>query len=206
MTKGRCTYERHNRTYYSVDNHPILVIGIVLENRNPNAHRFLSTCIAILFMGVKLSMLALLWSAMMTWNAASTTFYEAFGSDSLTTIEHALTTLEQTKSSTSVRAYQGGLMMKKANYVKGVAQKLELFKAGSQLLDKAIKRDPSNAEYRFIRLTIQEKAPRILKYNKNIAEDKRILVAGYKSMRSSTRSYVLDYAHSSEQLKVSDFK
>lgn len=157
-------------------------------------------------MGLKLSMLTLLYSLGLCWNATSTTFYKAFGSESLTAIDKALTQLNATTTTTITRAYRGALMMKKSNYIKGASKKIELFKAGSQLLDAAIQQDPSNAEYRFIRLTIQENAPKILRYNKNMEEDKRILLAGYKKMTAHTRSFVLDYAQKSRQLEVSEFK
>lgn len=157
-------------------------------------------------MGLKLSLLALLYSLGLSWSATSTVFYNAFCSESLSTIEKALDQLNATKTTTVTKAYRGALMMKKSNYIKGASQKIELFKAGSKLLDAAIQRDPSNAEYRFIRLTIQENAPKILHYNKNMDEDKRVLLAGYKGMTSHTRSFVLDYAKESKQLEVSDFK
>ena len=151
-------------------------------------------------------MLTFLFSISWAWNAASSAFYEAFGQESLKAIDQALKELEGAKSSTTVQAYKGALLMKKANYVKGAASKLDFFRKGRKLLDAAVNSDPSNAEYRFIRLTIQENAPKILRYNKNIAEDKRILVAGYKELHANTRSYVLDYARDSGQLQVSDLR
>ena len=97
-------------------------------------------------MGLKLSMLTLLCSLGLSWSATSTVFYKAFGSDSLTTIDKALTQLNATTTTTITRAYRGGLMMKKSNYIKGASKKIELFKAGSQLLDADIQRDPANAD------------------------------------------------------------
>ena len=96
--------------------------------------------------------------------------------------------------------------MKKSSYVKGAAKKLSVFKEGRELLEQAIKRYPKNAEFRFIRLTIQENAPKILRYNKNTTEDKKAIVAGYKTMNSKTRAYIMDYARSSSLLKTSELK
>lgn len=90
--------------------------------------------------------------------------------------------------------------------MKSAAKKIATFKAGGKLLESAIQSDPNNAEYRFIRLTIQEHAPKILKYNKNIEEDKVLILKGYKKMDSKTRAYVLDYAKQSDILSAKDFK
>jgi len=58
--------------------------------------------------------------------------------------------------------------MKKAGLVAGVGNKLKVFKTGLQELEASIKQDNTNAEYRFMRLMIQENAPGILGYKKEI--------------------------------------
>ena len=136
----------------------------------------------------------------------NTTFYNALYSDSLETVETALEALNREKTTTMVEAYRGGLIMKKSDYLKSAAKKIETFKQGHQLLESAIKKEPKNPEYRFIRLTIQEHAPKILKYNKQIEEDKAIIVKGYGKMSSKTRAYVLDYAKQSDILSAKDFE
>jgi hypothetical protein len=158
-------------------------------------------------MASKLSLLLLfVIGCSFIWTTNSSTFYKAFGSDSVTTIDHALRELEQMRQSTTTNAYKGGLKMKKSSYMQGVTKKLSLFKEGRQLLEQSIQLYPNNPEFRFIRLTIQENAPKILKYNKNTIEDKKIVIAGYKKMGSSTRAYIKDYARSSKLLQVSELK
>lgn len=158
-------------------------------------------------MASKLSLLFLLIiSSSFIWTTNSSTFYKAFGSDSVTTIDKALRELEQMRQNTTTNAYKGGLKMKKSSYMQGVAKKLSLFKEGRQLLDQSIKLYPNNPEFRFIRLTIQENAPKVLKYNKNIIEDKKVVVAGYTKMASNTRAYIKDYARNSKLLQVSELK
>lgn len=152
------------------------------------------------------SVLYLLLSANFLLASMNATFYNALYSDSLETIENALEQLDKEKSTTVVAAYKGGLTMKKSDYLKSAAKKIETFKAGHKLLESAIKADPNNAEYRFIRLTIQEHAPKILKYNKNIEEDKLFVIKGYKKMSSKTRAYILDYAKQSNLLTAKDFE
>jgi hypothetical protein len=152
------------------------------------------------------SILLLLFSANFFWAGVNTTFYNALYSDSLETVENALEELDREKSSTIVEAYKGGLIMKKSGYLKSAAKKIATFKAGHKLLESAITKDPNNVEYRFIRLTIQEHAPKILKYNKNIEEDKVLILKGYRKMSSKTRAYVLDYAKQSDVLSTKDFE
>ena len=152
------------------------------------------------------SILLLIFGANFFWTGMNATFYNALYSDSLETIEKALEQLDKEKSTAIVEAYKGGLTMKKSDYLKSAAKKIETFKVGHKLLEFAIKNEPTNAEYRFIRLTIQEHAPRILKYNKNIEEDKVLILKGYKKMNSKTRTYVLDYAKQSNILSVKDFE
>jgi len=148
--------------------------------------------------------LYLLLSANFFLAGLNSTFYDALYSDSLETVEQALEQLEKEKQTATVVAYKGGLTMKKSNYLKSAAKKIETFKAGHKLLEASIKTDPNNTEYRFIRLTIQEHAPKILKYNKNITEDKALILKGYKKMPSKTRAYVLDYAKQSNILSAKE--
>lgn len=157
-------------------------------------------------MAFKIQLLCLFCSTSFFLSTTSSTFYKALYSDSLVTIESALKKLEQEKSSSKIKAYKGGLTMKKSDYQKAAAQKVALFKKGHQLLEGAIKDAPQNAEYRFIRLTIQEHAPKILKYNKNITEDKALIVKGYSKLSKTTQAYILDYAQQSAILNVEDFK
>lgn len=138
--------------------------------------------------------------------SVSSLFYKALYSESLDKIETALEVIEKEKVDADANAYQGGLLMKKSGFMKTAAKKIEVFKAGHQLLEKAIKEDPQNVEYRFIRLTIQENAPKILKYNKQIAEDKALIIKGYRKMSKAIRAYVLDYAQQSAILTAEDLQ
>jgi hypothetical protein len=152
------------------------------------------------------SILLLLFSASIWGADLNTTFYNALYSDSLEIVENALGELDKEKSTTTVDAYKGGLTMKKSDYLKSAAKKIETFKVGHKLLESAIKKEPNNAEYRFIRLSIQEHAPKILKYNKNMEEDKVLVLKGYAKMSSKTRAYILDYAKQSIILSAKDFE
>ena len=54
--------------------------------------------------------------------------------------------------------------------------KLGHFNKGKKLLELAIVNDPQNAELRFLRFSVQTNVPAILRYNRNISEDKKVLV------------------------------
>ena len=96
--------------------------------------------------------------------------------------------------------------MKKASFVKGVNGKVKTFKKGAKLLEAEIKNNPENAEYRFLRLTVQEHAPNILHYNKNMDEDKSVIIKGYDKFDPALKSIVSAYSNSSKIIKLSDIK
>lgn len=133
-------------------------------------------------------------------------FYEALYSSSLDIIEKGLGKLENNKKSTTKDAYKGALLMKKSSFMKTASEKVETFKEGHQLLESAIQSAIQNPEYRFIRLTIQENAPKILKYNKNIDEDKAFVLAEFSKMDKQLQHYILDYSSQSSILKKDDLK
>ena len=103
------------------------------------------------------------------------------------------------------QAYLGTLTMKKAEFVKTVAEKIRLFNHGRKQLESAIKQRPQNAEYRFLRLSVQENCPPILKYNQNIREDAQLIRASYKGLEPEVRSAILDYCKISRTLKKEEF-
>jgi hypothetical protein len=48
-----------------------------------------------------------------------------------------------------------------------------MFKSGRSKLESAITKDKENTEYRFLRLIIQEHAPRIVKYRNELEKDSK---------------------------------
>jgi hypothetical protein len=133
-------------------------------------------------------------------------YYKALSSGEETSIDHALEELEHEKQSPKIEAYIGAMTMKKAGFIKGVNGKVKTFKKGAQLLENAIRNNPSNTEFRFLRLTVQEHAPNILKYNKQLDEDRNAVVAGYDKLDAALKSVVANYARDSKILKASDLK
>ncbi|MGN7887931.1 hypothetical protein ACN9ML_31785 [Dyadobacter endophyticus] len=133
-------------------------------------------------------------------------YYKALSSGQQESIDKVLTRLEAERSSPKVNAYIGALTMKKAGFVKGVGGKVKTFKKGAHLLEDEIKANPANTEFRFLRLTVQEHAPGILKYNKEIDADKQAVVSGYEKLDADLKSVIADYARDSKVLKESDLK
>lgn len=133
-----------------------------------------------------------------------TEFYKAFAGDSEEEMDRVLAKLQSSANGSKVRAYQGALLMKKSSFAKGVKAKVNTFKKGAKLLEKEIDGAPGNAEYRFLRLCIQEHAPGILGYNKDLSEDAKVVVEGYSKMDSELKKVVRDYASGSKELKLTD--
>ena len=98
-------------------------------------------------------------------------------------------------------AYQGALLMKKAGLVSNGLEKLSVFKKGRKLLEAMIKNDSLNAEYRFLRLMIQEHIPDFLNYHKNKNEDAQLIASQFKKMNPELKAIVKEYSTHSEILK-----
>jgi len=75
--------------------------------------------------------------------------------------------------------YKGAVLTLKAKHAKGVKDKKAFFKEGATLIESAINTSPDNLEMRFIRMTVQENAPKIVRYNKEIEKDKRFVLDNY---------------------------
>jgi hypothetical protein len=145
-------------------------------------------------------------SASAFWQTDKQTFYRALSSADEATIDKALMALEKEKATSRINAYKGALTMKKASFIKGVKGKVKTFKEGGALLEDEIKANPANAEYRFLRLTVQENAPKILKYNKQLDEDKQAIIAGFGKMDSDLKSVITNYTKDSKVLQAADLK
>ena len=110
-------------------------------------------------------------------------FYAAMSSADLDQVNKELDIV--TASSTpNKEGYEGALLMRKAGLVKRPAEKLKFFKAGRIKFETALVNDKDNAEFRFLRFAIQEHAPKIVKYNKDLETDKQFILKEYKNLSS----------------------
>ena len=132
-------------------------------------------------------------------------FYSVMSGGRLKEINNELTIL----SSTSIKekeAYEGALLIRKAGIVKVAAEKLKLFKKGRIKLETALLNDYRNGEYHFLRLTIQEHAPKVVKYKANIETDKQYIKDSFANLPTDIQQVIIDYSKTSNVLHPQDLK
>ena len=127
-------------------------------------------------------------------------FYTAMASNSAAVWNKQLEEISKLTGNDK-NAFQGALLMRKSGSQKTPGQKLSMFKQGHKLLEAAISREAKNPEFRFLRLMIQENAPKIVGYNNNVADDARLVKASYKSFPETVQKAVLSYSKTSKALK-----
>jgi hypothetical protein len=130
-------------------------------------------------------------------------FYDTMASGDLAAVENQLSIL-QNSSIANKEGYEGAMLVRKAGLVKGNKTKLDLFKAGRIKLETAIAADNENTEFHFLRLAIEEHAPKIVKYHKDIDADKAIVQKNFKSLSPSVQHAILDYSKNSKVLHAED--
>ena len=130
-------------------------------------------------------------------------FYAAMSSADLDEVNKELDVLTASSTPTT-EGYEGALLMRKAGLVKRPAEKLKHFKAGRIKFETALLNDKNNPEFRFLRFAIQEHAPKIVKYNKDIEVDKQFILKEYKNLPSVVQQAILGYTKNSKILKAQD--
>ena len=129
-------------------------------------------------------------------------FYKVLASGNAAEIEAQLSIIKQSTISEK-DAYEGTLLMKKAQVVIKPKDKLSFFKAGRTKLEASISAHKENTEYRFLRLIIQEHAPKIVKYRKNLEEDTELIRSKFKNLSPQIQQIITDYSKKSSILKIS---
>ena len=127
-------------------------------------------------------------------------FYNAMASTSAAVWNKQLEAVS-TLTGNDKSAFRGALLMRKSGSQKTPGQKLSMFKQGHKLLEAAISQEANNPEFRFLRLMIQENAPKVVGYSNNIIDDARLVKASYKSFPESVQKAVLSYSKTSKALK-----
>jgi hypothetical protein len=128
-------------------------------------------------------------------------FYKAIQSDNKSLVDAQIAELNSTPS--DVRdAFLGAMMMRRAGFGGSPPSKLKLFRQGHKLLEGAIARDPNNAEYRFLRLMIQENSPGALGYNKDEQKDSEFIRKSYSYLPEELQKTIADYNKKSKNLKL----
>lgn len=128
-------------------------------------------------------------------------YYKAMESDNKSLVNAQLAELNSAPANTK-NAFLGAMIMRKAGIGGNPATKLKLFKQGHILLEAAIKQDPNNAEFRFLRLIIQENAPGILGYKSDEEKDSEFIRKSYKSLPEDLQKTIANYNKKSKVLKL----
>jgi len=90
--------------------------------------------------------------------------------------------------------YKGALKTLQAKFARKVRDKKKFFKEGVGLIEEAIGTNPENIELRYIRLTVQENAPRIVGYSGDIEEDKNFIINNFGSTASKLKTIIKNFA------------
>ncbi len=128
-------------------------------------------------------------------------FYAAMSANDIQAINSQLIIIKSS-SIDEKEAYEGALLMKKAGLVSKAKEKLSLFKAGRIKLENSIKKEKENAEFSFLRLIIQEHAPKIVEYRGNLDTDISTIRSNYKKLPPEVQQAIIDYSKRSKLLKL----
>jgi len=131
------------------------------------------------------------------------TYYSIMSSGRIKKINAELNLLNS-DSITGKEAYEGALLMRKAGLVKLPTEKLKLFKVGRIKLETSLLTDSTNGEYHFLRLMIQENAPKIVKYHNDLEIDKLYIEKSFKSLSPVVQNAIINYSKNSKILNSSD--
>ena len=101
-------------------------------------------------------------------------------------------------------AYTGALTIRKAGLTGNIKEKLNFFKKGRTQLEAAINSDEGNVEYHFLRLIIQENAPKIAKYRDDLKTDAALVKNSFKKLNPELQQVIKDYSKNSKFLKPTD--
>jgi hypothetical protein len=99
-------------------------------------------------------------------------------------------------------AYEGALLMKGSEKLSKAKDKLNMFKSGRSKLESSISKNKTNIEYRFIRLIIQEHAPKIVKYREEMEEDSKLIQTNFQNLSVFLQQLIIDYSKDSRVLKI----
>jgi hypothetical protein len=126
-------------------------------------------------------------------------FYDVMASGDISAINNELDVVKDRGG------YEGALLMRKAGLVKKPKDKLAFFKAGRIKLETALLADNENVEFHFLRLAIEEHAPKIVRYRKDINNDKALVIKKFKNLSPAVQHAILDYCKNSKVLHKEEF-
>jgi hypothetical protein len=114
-----------------------------------------------------------------------------------------LANIEKEDNKTLV-AYKGASIVLMSRYKKEISDKSKNFKEGAKMVEFAMTSEPKNIEIRLIRLSIQEKAPKIVNYSRNKKEDKDFLLNHYKEQSGNLKAYIKNFILQSKSFSIAE--
>jgi hypothetical protein len=132
------------------------------------------------------------------------TFYSVMKSGDMAAIDNEMAALSDVPAPER-EGYAGALLMKKAELQRKAKDKLRYFKEGRIKLETALAADNTNTEFHFLRLAIEEHAPKIVKYHTDIQKDKALVIKNFKNQSHAVQHAILDYCSNSKVLHKEDF-
>ena len=129
-------------------------------------------------------------------------YFDAIAGNDQTTMSSMLSKVQKATVNTDQKAYLGAIKMRASAFKKSPKEKLASFKSGQKMLESVITANQKNVEYRFLRLIVQENAPKVLKYNAKIKEDAKLIKAGYQKVAPSVKQAIVSYAKKSVNLNL----
>jgi hypothetical protein len=130
-------------------------------------------------------------------------YYTVMASGNLTAVDSMLSLLRKVGFKEK-EGYEGALLMRKAGLLRRPREKLGVFRSGAQQLETALAKDSSNGEYHFLRLIIQENAPGIVHYNKEVEKDSQFVYRSFKLLSPVVQKAILDYSKHSKKLRAKE--
>jgi len=130
-------------------------------------------------------------------------FYDVMATGDIEAVSNEMNIVEDA-SINNKEGYVGALLMKKAGFAAPAKKKLKLFKEGRMMLETALLADNANTEFHFLRLAVEENAPKIVKYHADIAKDKLFVQMNFKNLSLSVQHAILDYCKRSKVLHAED--
>ena len=125
--------------------------------------------------------------------------YAAMASGSLEEINKELTIVAATDLKEK-DAYEGALLMRKAGLLSRPKEKLSTFKSGYIKMESSMAKDSGNIEYHFLRLMIQEHAPKVVHYDKDQQKDSQDIIRSFPVLSPVLQKAILNYCPHSKLL------
>ena len=108
------------------------------------------------------------------------------------------------ESSPILLAYKGAVLTLKAKFAEKRKDKKIFFKEGVTLIENAIDREESNLEIRYIRMSVQENAPKVLGYHKELENDKNFILKHYDTSKSVVKDVIKAFVLRSDNFSAAE--